>query len=247
MLRKRSRSKQALMADPSGKQSKATSFPRLFTAFGSFKSFTTENDAVDSPTSTLDPKPFSVAKNPITRKPDPEPIGLAIVIDSLLDEDKPEPGLTRPGSRTIVFGSQLRIQIPGIKTSTNNNSQPSSINRTGHDPARMFTGHHLSASEMLSSEDYTCVTCHGPNPRTIHIFENLIVESQSDVVYFRILDPESENGSGHCSPDHFLSTCCNCKKNLGPREDIFMYRGERAFCSSECRSEEMKLEEPNTK
>ena len=65
MLKKRSRSKQALMADTNQKQSKPTpkTFPRLFTAFTSFKSFT-ENDAVASPTSILDTKPFSVLKNP---------------------------------------------------------------------------------------------------------------------------------------------------------------------------------------
>ncbi|XP_010551715.1 PREDICTED: protein MARD1 [Tarenaya hassleriana] len=252
MLRKRSRSKQALMADPSQKQNKPTSFPRLFTAFSSFKSFTTENDAVASPTSTLDPKPFSVPE--IRLKPDPKPIGLAIV-DSLLDEKQTGPGLTRSGSRTILFGSQLRIQIPessrspadfGIKTRNNLHLGSNPVSGSGHDPARVFTGS-LSASEMELSEDYTCVTSHGPNPRTIHIFDNFIVESISDAASYRSSDPTREIGPGCCSPNHFLSTCCTCKKNLGPREDIFMYRGERAFCSRECRSEEMMLEDKNMK
>ncbi|CAA7015405.1 unnamed protein product [Microthlaspi erraticum] len=98
MLKKRSRSKQALMADTNQKQSKPTPFPRLFTAFSSFKSFT-ENDAVASPTSILDTKPFSVLKNPFgsespkTHEPEmtrlklePKRIGLAIV-DSLIQEE----------------------------------------------------------------------------------------------------------------------------------------------------------------
>nr|BAH57147.1 AT3G22550 [Arabidopsis thaliana] len=70
MLKKRSRSKQALMAETNQsqnqKQSKTTPFPRLFTAFSSFKSFT-ENDAVASPTSILDTKPFSVVAVTVRR------------------------------------------------------------------------------------------------------------------------------------------------------------------------------------
>ncbi|WZY94535.1 hypothetical protein YC2023_066864 [Brassica napus] len=308
MLKKRSRSKQAsLMADTNQKQSKPTPFPRLFTAFSSFKSFT-ENDAVASPTSILDTKPFTVLRNPFgsdypkphepeTRlKLEPKRIGLAIV-DSLVQEENQEPGFSRPRSGTILFGSQLRIRVPdpprsssdfGIKTKNHPVSPPpeemkKTVSGSGLASPRIFTGY-FSTSDMELSEDYTCVTCHGPNPRTIHIFDNCIVESrggptegvgvaratyyltykfvkklqencvdnlvvkgpplvesQPGVVFFRSSDPLNESD---CLPsDSFLSTCCNCKKNLGPRDDIFMYRGDRAFCSSECRSLEMMSEE----
>ncbi|EOA31246.1 hypothetical protein CARUB_v10014416mg [Capsella rubella] len=263
MLKKRSRSKQALMADTNQKQSKPTPFPRLFTAFSSFKSFT-ENDAVASPTSILDTKPFSVLKNPFgsdnpktqepeTRlKPEPRRIGLAIV-DSLIQDENLE-----PGSGTILFGSQLRIRVPdsprsssdfGIKT---RNSQPETTTTkiptpgSGLGSPRIISGY-FSASDMELSEDYTCVTCHGPNPRTIHIFDNCIVESQPGVVFFRSSDPVNESDSDSFPPDSFLSSCCNCKKSLGPRDDIFMYRGDRAFCSSECRELEMMTEENDIK
>ncbi|XP_010511489.1 PREDICTED: protein MARD1-like [Camelina sativa] len=261
MLKKRSRSKQALMAETNQnqtnqKQSKPTPFPRLFTAFSSFKSFT-ENDAVASPTSILDNKPFSVLKNPFGSdnpklqethlKPEPRRIGLAIV-DSLIQDENSE-----PGSGTILFGSQLRIRVPdsprsssdfGIKT---RNSQPESTTMkptsgSGLGSPRVFSGY-FSASDMELSEDYTCVTCHGPNPRTIHIFDNCIVESQPGVVFFRSSDPVNESDSDCSPPDSFLSSCCNCKKSLGPRDDIFMYRGDRAFCSSECRALEMMSDE----
>lgn len=259
MLKKRSRSKQALMADTNQKQSKPTpkTFPRLFTAFSSFKSFT-ENDAVASPTSILDTKPFSVLKNPFVsdnpKTHEPETrlklehtrIGLAIVQD-----ENPVPELfSRPRSGTILFGSQLRIRVPdsprsssdfGTKTKNSPvSTPPEETKKAGIGSTRIFTGY-FSTADMELSEDYTCVTCHGPNPKTIHIFDNCIVESQPGVVFFRSSDPV--NGSEYLPPDSFLSSCCNCKKNLGPRDDIFMYRGDRAFCSSECRSLEMMSEE----
>ncbi|KAJ0254791.1 FCS-Like Zinc finger 8 [Hirschfeldia incana] len=259
MLKKRSRSKQAFMADTNQKQIKPTpkTFPRLFTAFTSFKSFT-ENDAVSSPTSILDTKPFSVLKNhfvsdnPKTHEPEtrlklePTRIGLAIVQD-----ENPVPELfSRPRSGTVLFGSQLRIRVPdsprsssdfGTKTKNSPVSPPpEEIKKAGIGSTRIFAGY-FSTGDMELSEDYTCVTCHGPNPRTIHIFDNCIVESQPGVVFFRSSDPV--NDSEYLPPDSFLSSCCNCKKNLGPRDDIFMYRGDRAFCSSECRSLEMMSED----
>ncbi|KAL1197557.1 FCS-Like Zinc finger 8 [Cardamine amara subsp. amara] len=262
MLKKRSRSKQALMADSNQnqtqKQSKPTPFPRLFTAFSSFNKSFTENDAVASPTSILDTKPFSVLKNPFggsdnpkTHEPEtrlklePKRIGLAIV-DSLIQDENSE-----PGSGTILFGSQLRIRVPdsprsssdfGIKTKNPPPETKKSVPGSDLGSPRIITGY-FSASEMELSEDYTCVTCHGPNPRTIHIFDNYIVESQPGVVFFRSSDPINE--SDYFPTDSFLSTCCNCKKNLGPRDDIFMYRGDRAFCSSECRALEMMMSEEN--
>ncbi|GJS78901.1 reverse transcriptase domain-containing protein [Tanacetum coccineum] len=41
---------------------------------------------------------------------------------------------------------------------------------------------------------------------------------------------------------HFLSTCHECNKQLHGK-DIYMYRGEKAFCSIECRSMEIALME----
>ncbi|KAG0471313.1 hypothetical protein HPP92_015859 [Vanilla planifolia] len=42
---------------------------------------------------------------------------------------------------------------------------------------------------------------------------------------------------------HFLKTCGLCNRNLGPGLDIFMYRGEFAFCSVECREKQMMEDE----
>ncbi|CAF1701308.1 hypothetical protein Bca4012_002600 [Brassica carinata] len=42
---------------------------------------------------------------------------------------------------------------------------------------------------------------------------------------------------------HFLESCSLCSKHLGPNSDIFMYRGDTAFCSQECREEQIESDE----
>ncbi|XP_004502441.1 FCS-Like Zinc finger 7 [Cicer arietinum] len=43
----------------------------------------------------------------------------------------------------------------------------------------------------------------------------------------------------HNTP-HFLLTCALCNCRLPPARDIYMYRGDTAFCSLECREQQMK-------
>ncbi|XP_072982274.1 FCS-Like Zinc finger 8-like [Typha latifolia] len=98
--------------------------------------------------------------------------------------------------------------------------------------------------EIELSEDYTCVITHGPNPKTTHIFDNCIVESCGDgFIPLRKESRVSAVDQSPCAADDFLSFCSACKKNLGQGKDTYMYRGERAFCSNECRSREMLFDE----
>ncbi|OVA05430.1 Protein of unknown function DUF581 [Macleaya cordata] len=286
MLRKRSRavtSKQALMADnvylpsPKDKYIKPTTSPftlspRLFTGLSS-NGFS-ESDSVNSPTSILDNKHFSNLGNPFwsdkntttkswEKKLD-SGVGLGI-IDALIDE-KPNQKFSNPSSRMVLFGSQLKIQIPplpssiespksqtdfGINTRTpklgSQVSSPSSTMKSPFGPENspmVFTGC-LSATEMESSEDYTCVITHGPNPKTTHIFDNCIVKNCCGVVGFS--SPKKEKLSLSDKSDYpsknFLSFCYTCKKNLEQGKDIYMYRGEKAFCSHECRNQEILFDE----
>ncbi|KAJ3677315.1 hypothetical protein LUZ60_003039 [Juncus effusus] len=41
----------------------------------------------------------------------------------------------------------------------------------------------------------------------------------------------------------FLKSCGMCNRQLAPGRDIFMYRGEIAFCSLECRQHQMNQDE----
>ncbi|RLN40932.1 uncharacterized protein C2845_PM01G42150 [Panicum miliaceum] len=85
----------------------------------------------------------------------------------------------------------------------------------------------MSPREMEASEDYTCVIARGgPSPRTTHIFDDGCGGF-----------PVGAGGEG----GGFLRWCHGCAKDLGQGKDIFMYRGEMAFCSHECRYREMLL------
>ncbi|GMI86609.1 hypothetical protein HRI_002330200 [Hibiscus trionum] len=45
----------------------------------------------------------------------------------------------------------------------------------------------------------------------------------------------------------FLRSCWLCNRRLAPGHDIYMYRGDRAFCSLECREKQMKKDERKEK
>ncbi|XP_019182839.1 PREDICTED: uncharacterized protein LOC109177822 [Ipomoea nil] len=52
------------------------------------------------------------------------------------------------------------------------------------------------------------------------------------------------SGDGyHIETPSFLTTCSLCNRRLAPCRDIFMYRGDTAFCSQECREQKMKQDE----
>ncbi|KAK6260071.1 Zf-FLZ domain - like 1 [Theobroma cacao] len=187
----------------------------------------------------------------LPEKLDSKGIGLAIV-DTLNDTPIEDKSSSETSNKMVLFGAKLRVQIPplpsslrspttspisptyfGIKNRNSHLSSPFGSPDSGihvKDSPRVFTGC-LPVREMELSEDYTCVISHGPNPKTTHIFDNCVVES-----YCTLPDkPKS-------APESFLSFCHTCKKNLEQKIDIYMYRGEKAFCSQECRYQEMLLD-----
>ncbi|XP_010446541.1 PREDICTED: uncharacterized protein LOC104729302 isoform X2 [Camelina sativa] len=60
---------------------------------------------------------------------------------------------------------------------------------------------------------------------------------------------ESQDG-GRSSPSSssssFLGNCGLCKRRLAPGRDIYMYKGD-AFCSVECREQQMEHDEGKTR
>lgn len=198
-------------------------------------------------------KPFS-PNNTHTSPANSEPKGIALaIVDTFLNKNQTENKSCCEASnkKKVLFGTELRVQIPpilppslvspttsptdfGIKT-RNSHLTPAfaSPNYGIHmkDSPRVFNGC-LPVREMELSEDYTCVISHGPNPRTTHIFDNCVVEN-----YCSVLDNKPKP-----APESFLSFCHTCKKNLQQKIDIYIYRGEKAFCSQECRHQEMLLD-----
>ncbi|KAG4972770.1 Protein MARD1 [Glycine max] len=228
------------------------SSPKLFANFTS--KVLCETEAMMSPTSILDTKPFSGLKNPFwseTNSPR-TPVGEHKRYWDKLDSKGLVDALgeitSKSQSRMILFGSQLKIQNhPPLPHSTLSPSLSpksafgcaNSALETSKSP-RVF-----SASEMELSEDYTRVISHGPNPRTTHIFDNCIIESRCFDVGCSSSPLENVFLPPHISypSETFMSFCFYCNKNLGQDMDIYMYRGERAFCSRECRDQGMMLEE----
>ncbi|XP_047333735.1 FCS-Like Zinc finger 8-like [Impatiens glandulifera] len=244
--------------------------PRLFSGFTS--KGISDSESLLSPTSILDTKSISAFRNPFWSdskpiKPKPrsnwdkleDSIGLGLAIVDTLKDDKSTPNFSKPDNRMVLFGSQLKIQIPplyspsvfqsptdfGIKTRNTQLGPKSPSAATTRRSGSRSPPANLSASEMELSEDYTRVISYGPNPKTTHIFDDCIVETESccgEVVGFPAAGkPVMMNMS--CSSESFLSFCYSCKKSLGHGKDIYMYRGEKAFCSCECRFKEMMLEE----
>ncbi|KAK9083815.1 hypothetical protein Scep_030286 [Stephania cephalantha] len=292
----------SLVSSPTNKYTIPTSSyflnsPRLFTGFSETEALMSPTSLL-SPTSILDNMPFAAAlgnpfgsersngvrsspdsclesKHPWEKKLDSRGVGLGII--DALNGDELDMEFNKPESRMILFGSQLKIQIPPLSPSppwmpesppgqkTHNaqfdslsfssglspgNSKKSpfgSVNSVVGTPVspRIFTGC-LSPIEMESSEDYTCVITHGPNPKTTHIFEDCIVENCCGVVGLSSLRKGSflsADAPNYPSRD-FLSFCYTCEKSLDHGKDIYIYRGEKAFCSHECRDQEILFENP---
>ncbi|CAL0310351.1 unnamed protein product [Lupinus luteus] len=223
-----------------------TMIPSLFASPKFIHYFTNNNNnnslsgtqALTTPTSLLYTKPllispfgffgypFSYANNSKSssiHKIESKNIGLALVSalkDEPFDENSGEPNK----GNNVLFGTQLRLKV---KDSQNKDL----------DCTREVVEGVVSMSEMELSEEYTCVISHhGPNPRTTHIFNNCIVEESYS--YFSV----PKNSELYANSESFLSFCYTCKKLLDQTKDIFIYRGEKAFCSPECRYKEMVLD-----
>ncbi|KAK9141922.1 hypothetical protein Syun_011322 [Stephania yunnanensis] len=150
-----------------------------------------------------------------------------------------------------ILGSS---EIDGDPKSSNSlGAKPSSLPISIGSDHGLFGSVH--ASEIELSEDYTCVISHGPNPRTTHIFGDCILECHAnELVKYSSKNEElgigfvgvqdCSNSSPFLYPsDDFLSFCDFCKKKLEVGKDVYMYRGEKAFCSSNCRDQEILIEE----
>ncbi|XP_022150297.1 protein MARD1-like [Momordica charantia] len=260
MLRNRSRAvtgKQALMADHTSQSSSSSNSytkPVPNPLFGSprFRALAamgfSETPQIDhsliSPTSVLDSNPFFSLQNPFShdksKLPPPpnspksifsgnkqkisEPIGLALIEEK--NDSKP--------SKSVIFSAKLRVQIPP--------PAPEAAVRGGcAEKTEEFCwnfGGLMTVKEMEVCEEYTCVRTHGANAKITHIFDNCVVNTKSFV------DSGSQKSMAVAkNKNAFLSFCYTCKNHLQQTNDIYIYRGEKAFCSNECRYQEMLLDE----
>lgn len=97
-------------------------------------------------------------------------------------------------------------------------------------------------SDIEISEDYTCVTSHGSNPKITHFYGDQVQESvehnvmkkgccggdkKESLFVIAPLDLNTDNDLIHSSD--FLSYCWSCSKKLGMGKDIYMYRYSISF------------------
>ncbi|MBA0847865.1 hypothetical protein Goshw_024744 [Gossypium schwendimanii] len=95
-----------------------------------------------------------------------------------------------------------------------------------------------------SEEDYTFVTRHGESSTKVYFSGGEEEEEQrlvGKIKEITSLKPRFVQDFNYPTSD-FLSSCHLCKKKLHGK-DIYMYRGEKAFCSAECRSSQIMMDE----
>ncbi|RDX65992.1 Protein MARD1 [Mucuna pruriens] len=121
----------------------------------------------------------------------------------------------------------------------------SNLNRSGPIPV-----HYAKNPDEIDVEEYTYVTCHVPNKTFTKVYYD---GGEGDIRrhgYYNnnvgvlrrttpqpLIEPESSYPTSN-----FLSSCHLCGKKLHGK-DIYMYRGEKAFCSPECRSSQIMMDE----
>ncbi|XWS17520.1 hypothetical protein CRYUN_Cryun33cG0074700 [Craigia yunnanensis] len=102
--------------------------------------------------------------------------------------------------------------------------------------------------EMESLEDYTYVTSHGPGKSSTKVYYDGREQRSSTGHDRNGFGDVKETPAARVVEDvtyptsDFLNSCHLCRKKLHG-QDIYMYRGEKGFCSSECRSTQIMMDE----
>ncbi|KAK6152054.1 hypothetical protein DH2020_014689 [Rehmannia glutinosa] len=109
--------------------------------------------------------------------------------------------------------------------------------------------------ESESLEEYTIVTCHMPNKSYTKVYGQgrrgddrspFRIQTSNRPSVFDISPARFGEATTGIPAADFLSSCHSCQKKLHG-EDIYMYRGEKAFCSTECRYREIVMDERREK
>ncbi|OIW21736.1 hypothetical protein TanjilG_09073 [Lupinus angustifolius] len=136
----------------------------------------------------------------------------------------------------------------------------SNLNRSTPIPVHTIKNQHgffqkiVNEIDVGSSEDYTYVTHHMPNKTITKVYYDgvedgimrHIINNNNNVGVFRRTPttPIIVEDEPSFPTSDFLRSCHLCRKKLHG-QDIYIYRGEKAFCSMECRSRQIMMEEHN--
>ncbi|XVE53945.1 hypothetical protein DITRI_Ditri03aG0043100 [Diplodiscus trichospermus] len=173
---------------------------------------------------------------------------------SPLDCKSPSPrGLKRYDVGGVGLGIVAALEKSGSDSSRQavcssylNRSNPIVVNSGKNSDRFRGRGDDL---EMECLEDYTFVTSHGPGKLSTKVYYDGGEERSSSNGHDRIgLFAVKETPAARIDEDvtyptsDFLSSCHLCRKKLHGK-DIYMYSGEKAFCSSKCRSTQIMMDE----
>ncbi|MBA0850973.1 hypothetical protein Goshw_010454 [Gossypium schwendimanii] len=93
-----------------------------------------------------------------------------------------------------------------------------------------------------------------PPPQIHPLHESPDANSRYDQRFLAMVSPRNPASftshaidSGTTAAAPFLRACWLCNRRLAPGRDIYMYRGDTAFCSQECREKQMKQDERKEK
>lgn len=163
--------------------------------------------------------------------------GLLGILDLITDESKPVMEVYDKSSKinNLIFGPHL-VNLSSISNHLINETIPKSTpSNDQNTPDRETVPMAITASQILLSEDYTRVTCYGPNPRITHIFFDFSLEychpnrliiaygkKREEVVISLIFH---QVATCSCAPSvEFPNLCEACSKKLEVGEDVYIYR-----------------------
>ncbi|KAI3883656.1 hypothetical protein MKX03_016338 [Papaver bracteatum] len=130
----------------------------------------------------------------------------------------------------------LRAHHHHVQNNINNNKQVSAgdVNVVDHG----FFHHHLSRRNTVGGGD--AITSNTE-------FEQKFMSSNVAPLKPRFNQRRNSGDFSVEAAAHFLRSCGLCKRWLAPGRDIFMYRGDAAFCTLECRHQQIQQDEKKEK
>ncbi|KAK1666800.1 hypothetical protein QYE76_054959 [Lolium multiflorum] len=203
--------------------------PGLFVRLSNKGLNAVDPDSVWSPTSPLDFKNLSsnTVNTNLKLRTSPPRVGLGLVDALTADESSLHFG----GKSSFLESIKPFLELGLPKVATDAPGQ-----KTGSTGVAM---NGVTGFAQCEDEEYTCVIQHGPNPRTTHILGGETVEVSKGVRSNRpifSIEPIAEQSWPSMPADGVTSGLCSyCRRRLRQDRDMYMYLGEKAFCSNECR------------
>ncbi|KAG7605444.1 FCS-Like Zinc finger 15 [Arabidopsis thaliana] len=81
------------------------------------------------------------------------------------------------------------------------------------------------------------------NPLSEGVLISPKVVNKANIIVTTAVTTDTTNLRRCYQDSGFLEHCFLCRRKLLPAKDIYMYKGDRAFCSVECRSKQMIMDE----